>query len=380
MTLQFGYNRDSWEGQVYQMYESYETLRIKEKAGIVSAVQELEYRKAHKKILSLRGIAGTAMTMVITEKMEERLLSIGNLYERLHKSKKVKEVILLDAFHSATIEGARTTVENVKKSFDQPKTKDDKMVINTVRGMQYAYEHQLTMENIRTLWEMVVQEVCDNQKQDGSLFRSGMVYVGSRTDIIHEPAQPTQIKSMMEDMFAFEMNAVDSIWLSASILHFYFVYIHPFCDGNGRTARILTQSYLFHHGMDKVQYLPISRTINMHLNGYYATLRESEIIYANGERWIDITPFIDYMLSMFEECMIASLKENEVLTENQKRLISKMQKRGKGTEITIMTAAKILEVSEDTARRILNALYGMGYLEKKRQGRKNIYSLKYSLK
>lgn len=45
-----------------------------------------------------------------------------------------KESILLDSYNSATIEGARTTISEVKKHFSNPNSKDDKMVINTVEG------------------------------------------------------------------------------------------------------------------------------------------------------------------------------------------------------------------------------------------------------
>jgi DNA-binding MarR family transcriptional regulator len=73
--------------------------------------------------------------------------------------------------------------------------------------------------------------------------------------------------------------------------------------------------------------------------------------------------------------MITSIKEDNTLTQNQLLLLSKMQKRGKGAEITIATAAKILQLSPSAAGRILNKLSDMGYLNKVRQDRKNIYIL-----
>lgn len=75
-------------------------LKIKEKAGIETAKNELKYRKQHKEILPLTGLQNTVLYLVQTEK-----------------------IILLDAFHSATIEGARTTVENVRKAYEKPKSK-----------------------------------------------------------------------------------------------------------------------------------------------------------------------------------------------------------------------------------------------------------------
>lgn len=358
------------------MYESYATLKIKEKAGIASAVHELQYRKQNKELLPLQGLQNTMLYVVQTEEIKDRLKNIGSLYQKVNSEQKVKDIILLDAFHSATIEGARTTVENVRKAYDKPKSKDDKMVVNTIHGMNFAYEKPITMENIRTLWEIVTQDVCENEHLAGTMFRTGMVYVGSNTSIVHTPAEQDRIESMMEELFAFVDTSKFDVWLTAAIFHFYFVYIHPFCDGNGRMARILTQSVLLYNGIDKIKYLPLSRIINHRLSGYYSSLKESETIQTNGKRWMDITPFIDYLLSVMEECIVTSIKEDNKLSVNQKLLLTKMQKRGKGTEINIATAASILRVTPQTAGKILNVLTDMGYLDKTKNMQKNIYILK----
>lgn len=107
------------------IYESYDILKIKEKAGILSATQELQYRKIHKELVPLQGLESTLIYMVLTEEIKNKLISIDNLCGKINSNHKVKDVILLDAYHSATIEGARTTVENVLKVYDRPKTKDD---------------------------------------------------------------------------------------------------------------------------------------------------------------------------------------------------------------------------------------------------------------
>lgn len=86
----------------------------------------------------------------------------------------------------------------------------------------------------------------------------------------------------------------------------------------------MTQAFLKHGGMEKIQYLSLSRAINDNLSGYYNSLKESEIVYKNEERWMDITSFIDYMLNVIEKCMLTALKEDNELAEKQKLLLSKM--------------------------------------------------------
>lgn len=358
------------------MYESYDVLKIKEKAGITSATQELEYRKNHKEQIPLQGLENTFLYVVFTDEINNKLLSIDNLYAQINSTAKVKDVILLDAYHSATIEGARTTVEKVRMVYDKPKTKDDKMVINTIHGMNYAYENVINIENIRVLWELITEDVCENSHFFGTLFRDGMVYVGSNMDIIHTPAKPEEIEGMIRDMFEYQQSSNLSIWIKAAISHFYFVYIHPFCDGNGRTARILTQSYLFHNGYKKIKYLPLSRTINDNLSGYYSSLKESETIYMGDRKWMDITPFIDFFLEVIENCMVTSLREDNQLSQEQLLILNKMKKRGKGTEITVENAASILKVSNQMAIEYLDTLVDMGYLEKVSRELKEIYILK----
>ena len=46
------------------MYESYDVLKIKEKAGIVSAIQELQYRKIHRELIPLKGLQNTSIYIV----------------------------------------------------------------------------------------------------------------------------------------------------------------------------------------------------------------------------------------------------------------------------------------------------------------------------
>lgn len=105
-----------------------------------------------------------------------------------------------------------------------------------------------------------------------------------------------------------ENNDLDDI-IKTFVFHFYFVYIHPFCDGNGRIARIINNSRLYFFGLKKMKFLPISSSIDANRNGYYKAITECEKIVSENkvskeEKWLDISPFISYMLDVFEQCMI----------------------------------------------------------------------------
>ena len=289
------------------MYESYKSLKTKEKYGDSSAAAKLSSRIDLRHKISLHGINNEAMYLVFTEDIAEKLNTIARLYAAVTDTAKVSEVILLDAYHSATIEGARTTVDKVRKAYEHPNTKDEKMVVNTMLAMNYAYEHVISQDNMRELWEIIVKDVCENAQYAGTEYRDGMVYIGNAARVIHTPAKPECIKDMIDSMYDFLHTSELDIWLKAAVMHFYFVYVHPYCDGNGRMVRILTQSYLYHNGLDKMRYIALARAINNDLSGYYTSLSESEHAYANGHTWMDTTPFVDYFLSSVERALITSL-------------------------------------------------------------------------
>lgn len=156
------------------MWDSIQKLQYRADAGIASAQEALELRMTDRLLLPLKGIHGETLYLTGLQKLNAWAEELEVLFDRLPDAPGEREVILLDAWSSATIEGARTTVDQVRRSFANPKTRDDRMVINTVRGSQFAFEQPISVKNIRTLWETVVDGVCENQVHRGML--SGTVW------------------------------------------------------------------------------------------------------------------------------------------------------------------------------------------------------------
>jgi Fic family protein len=289
------------------------------------------------------------------------------------------DTVLLDSFHSAAIEGARTTIESVKRSIGKPKNKSDRMVINNMKALDKIYSgYSIDDSSIRELWNLIVDGVCENVGVMGERYRSGDVYISSLDRIVHTPAPYSEIEDYMSSLFAFMKNTtVDSLYKSI-IAHFYFVYIHPFCDGNGRTSRILQNYCLYTGGYEGVKKIRISQAINMHLGAYYKALEnvEKPVIYEN-KMMLDLTAFVEYMLDrIMEACHLYEKKQYD-LSELERKLLIRMSKRGIGAEITVANAATLMDVSPEKARRILNGLAEKQYLFKgKVEGKnKNLYQL-----
>ena len=86
-------------------------------------------------------------------------------------------------------------------------------------------------------------------------------------------------------------------FIKAVLLHYMFETIHPFCDGNGRLGRLLINNYLISRGYDCCQAVSFSKMISEKRGGYDAAFYDSENLYN------DCTPFMEYMLGIFDDSL-----------------------------------------------------------------------------
>ena len=204
-----------------------------------------------------------------------------------------------------------------------------------------------------------------------------MVYVGNETKTEHKPAKAEDIPQLMKMLYAFDCDCKLDPLIKSFIFHFYFVYIHPFCDGNGRTARTINSSQLYFNGFPKVKSIAIATSINRNLSGYYKSIRDSEIVIDKKKknRWLDISPFVDYMQAIFEESMINAKLANNALSEPQRKILDRMNRVGNKAEITVKKAMEITGLSESGSRYVLNKLANEGYLTVDKSKRRYVYIL-----
>ncbi|WP_262316735.1 Fic family protein [Lacticaseibacillus parakribbianus] len=184
------------------------------------------------------------------------------------------------------------------------------MYLKIFRGEEIHIE---TKQDIRTVWEQVTDgEVKKADAPDGKIFRAGPVFINDeRTgNAIHWPdANEDSISANMSALIDF-MND-DSIQFipKALISHFFFEYVHPFYDENGRTGRYLACSYLGQK-LDYLTGVNFSRSIHLEKKRYYQAFEEVE----NPKNFGDVTYFIETLMSIIlkgQDRIITELKESE---------------------------------------------------------------------
>jgi len=140
-----------------------------------------------------------------------------------------------------------------------------------------------------------------NNKTDEGRFRStNDIFVVNQveSEIVHTPPDFNDVPELIEQVCHF-FNADKHDFfihpvIKGIILHFMIGYIHPFVDGNGRTARALLYWYLLSKGYWLTEYLSISRLIIKSKNQY-----ESAYLYTENDE-NDLTYFINYNLKTMD--------------------------------------------------------------------------------
>ena len=147
------------------------------------------------------------------------------------------------------IEGIHSTKKEIYESMEQKKNtrysgivnKYTQIILNNIENID-------SPEQIRKMYDDIFSEdILKNpeNKLDGVLFRNGRINVSNGTSNIHsgDPSENTIVEHISDLIKFMNRKDIPSL-IKASIVHYYFEYIHPFYDGNGRFGRFLFSMYL----------------------------------------------------------------------------------------------------------------------------------------
>lgn len=292
--------------------------------------------------------------------------------------------IMEEAIASSQMEGASTTRKVAKDMLRKqlkPQNKGQQMISNNYNTIRYLVENQseiFSIEKLKEIQRLITRNTLSNREYEGKFRTTDDVFVmnGLTGEVAHTPPSSKDIELWLSKLCDFansdnENNFVHPI-IKAIIIHFMLAYIHPFVDGNGRTARSLVYWYLLKKGYWLTEYLSISRIIYRSKKKY-----ESAFLYTENDE-NDLSYFILYNLETlnksFEELKIylqrkiseqndlVLFKEIPEINERQAQILKILTEKPK----TIFTAKELtirFNVSIKTTRNDLQQLVSMGFLE-----------------
>jgi Fic family protein len=162
----------------------------------------------------------------------------------------------------------------------------------------------------------------------------------------------------------------EPVLISAFVLDF--LCIHPFSDGNGRMARLLTLLLLYQSGYIVGRYISLEKVVEDTKAQYYDTLERSSQGWHAGQH--NITPWLEYFLTMlleayhrFEE-RVGNIEQTQKKGWQQERIMQVIQ--GFVADFTISDVEELCPgVSRPTITKTLNELSKKGFIECVERGR-----------
>lgn len=173
------------------------------------------------------------------------------------------------------------------------------------------------------------------------------------------------------------------LFIRAGLAHLWFLTLHPFDDGNGRLARVLTDSLIARGEGMPFRFYSVSDEICRQKGEYYLRLERAQ------RSGLDVTPWLEWFIQVVDQAIIASgtilgrlLQKTRfwrrysmvALNARQIQLLNRLWDGFEGN-MTSSKWAKIGKCSQDTAARELAELVSCGALQRVGQGRSTHYVL-----
>lgn len=291
--------------------------------------------------------------------------------------------LMEEAIYSSKMEGASTTrvvAKEMLRKKKSPQNKAQQMIANNYATIQYIVEHKdepLTEEGLLYIHKLMTEKTLDNPDDAGRFRTNDNVVVADMVegDVVYTPPTFEDIPEFVADLCDFFNNDNPRTFIhpiiKGIIIHFMLAYMHPFVDGNGRTARALFYWYMLKENYKLTEYMSISRVIAKSKTSYEKSFRYTE----NDDN--DMGYFVAYNLRALEISFqqlrdYIQRKQREKKAANAFMLAGNINQRQAlvlqrlaeepDTIFTVKDVQELFSVSSMTARKDLADLVQQGYL------------------
>jgi Fic family protein len=292
-----------------------------------------------------------------------------------------KKALILESHHSTHIEGTALSLEQAKSILEGKKVKgvnrdDEKELLNYKKAMDFLSKYLGRDEPIsdgivRALHKILVIGVRGENADPGNYRKMQNYVVNSRTrEVIYTPPPPHDVPHLMRELVEWTNKSEDiSPILVAGIAQFQFVHIHPFIDGNGRTARLLSTLILYKTGYDFKRLFTISEYYDKDRPAYYQAIQSVRKNHMDMTAWLEY--FVDGLRSQMKEIQQKGeqlIKQDVTLQKIKKIGLSNRQEKAvkyliiKRT-ITVNEYQSVASCIRRTAQRDLEELVEKGVIK-----------------
>lgn len=332
----------------------------------------------------------------------------GMLYGRLgslgfdSKLRVMAENMTYDVVYSSEIEGVRMNIDEVRSSiahrlgienvkYTAPSHYIDSVVGAMLDAVQH-YDQYLTKDKL-CAWQAAFfpSGLSDGARIEVGKYRTNEEHIVSgmfgREKIHYIAPSPERVEEEMRQFLDwFNSNESESYVIRSAVAHFRFVSIHPFEDGNGRLARILSEMLLARGDKDGFRFYNLSSQINKDKNHYYDILERMQRGDGDITEWL--VWYLQKLVDAFDdaEALVSTIlnksffwqKASSVPMTARQMQVLNIFLDGYEAKITSKSWAALAKCSKDTAIRDIQDLIGKNVLREDIPGAKRpSYSIVY---
>ena len=332
----------------------------------------------------------------------------GMLYGRLgslgfdSKLRAMAENMTYDVVYSSEIEGVRMNIDEVRSSiahrlgienvkYTAPSHYIDSVVGAMLDAVQH-YDQYLTKDKL-CAWQAAFfpSGLSDGARIEVGKYRTNEEHIVSgmfgREKIHYIAPSPERVEEEMRQFLDwFNSNESESYVIRSAVAHFRFVSIHPFEDGNGRLARILSEMLLARGDKDGFRFYNISSQINKDKNHYYDILERMQRGDGDITEWL--VWYLQKLVDAFDDAEVLVFtilnksffwqKASSVPMTARQMQVLNIFLDGYEAKITSKSWAALAKCSKDTAIRDIQDLIGKNVLREDIPGAKRpSYSIVY---
>lgn len=305
------------------------------------------------------------------------------------------ECISEELYNTNELEGIKSNREEIVRStkdvlFNRKSKKRLESMIRSYLRLLSDFDYPKSPKDIRRIYDDITQGEIDSQDlPDGELFRKEVTYILKKSGsgkVIHQGVTPeSEIIELMEKFLKFMSSdnvEVPDI-IKVAVGHYYFGYIHPFYDGNGRTSRFISSMYLSKN-LSNISALSLSRGCNQYKTKYLEAFEISNSIRSRGEMNSFIETFLEIIIVALKQ-MNVELKEKIHLLDLASKKIENDSKLGdlsrehrnimfilaqnhffdSSSGLTVGELSAIFKKSKPTIRKIVKDLLDMSLVEQR---------------
>ena len=310
-----------------------------------------------------------------------------------------KEARLHNAHSSTSIEGNPLNLEQVKDLAEckdvVASEKDKREVANYLQAIdtipRYAEKKTLDMRLFLEIHKTITSGTMKDDEGCGA-FRDRQVFVGRRAldgtglrEVVEYMPPPTgDVPRLLEEFFEWlNSDTAEKVSpvLLAGIAHYEVARIHPFIDGNGRTARLLASLVLYRSGFDHRRFFAPDDHYDENRPAYYAALKTAQQNDGDITQWLEyftegVLVSVNRVKEIIEKLELAPKEtgaEQIELTPKQIMILEKIKEKGR---VTNKDLRGMFPVSRQAILKEVSKLVGADIIELVGKGRGAYYCMK----